>query len=153
NHGKDSKDRNSSRSPSSSQKPWREIWVTVSMEGDASKQRKRRPHDRPSLLSAGAEGSGILARSGPDRRPDRLEKPVEVGFGPGLLPAVPLLEGADQLVLVALGLVEVVVGELAPEPLGIALELLPASFKDVVVHGRDSFLRKFRLRRSRHARH
>jgi hypothetical protein len=68
------------------------------------------------------------------RGADALGEGVELPLGVVLLPAVALLKGADQLVAVALGAVEIVVGELAPGALHVALELLPAAFEDVVVH-------------------
>src|SRR5947199_10481263 len=72
---------------------------------------------------------------------------VEVRFGPGLLPAVTLLESADQLVAVPRGVVPVVVGELAPGTLGLALELLPASLEDVCGGGHEDSFQWFPLDR------
>src|SRR4051794_8279729 len=82
--------------------------------------------------------AGAGARGGPHR----LHEAVEVGLGPGLLPAVTLLQGSHELVAVAFRAVQVVVGEIAPEPLGISLDLLPASLEDVVgCHRWSPFIR------------
>src|SRR5690606_37488549 len=50
------------------------------------------------------------------------------------LPAVALLQLAGEVVAVALGDIENVVGELAPLRLGLALQLLPVAGDDVLVH-------------------
>src|SRR5690606_5112221 len=47
---------------------------------------------------------------------------------------VALLDAPDELVVVALGHRQVVVGELAPLLLDVALELLPVALQDVPVH-------------------
>src|SRR5687767_11911154 len=60
---------------------------------------------------------------------------LSLGLVPGA--AVALLDLADQLVAVARHLVELVVGELAPLRLHLALHLLPVAFDDVPVHVRS----------------
>src|SRR5262249_29745535 len=60
---------------------------------------------------------------------------VQLPFGPVALVAIAGLQLPDELVPLAGGLVQVVVGQVAPLLLDLALELLPVAFDSVPVHG------------------
>ena len=59
---------------------------------------------------------------------DGLEPGVDLALGLVLGIAVPLLQPSGELGALALDQVDVVVGQLAPLLLGLALELLPIAF-------------------------
>ena len=65
---------------------------------------------------------------------DAVEELVHFGLSLFLGLAIAFLDHAGELVLVALGLVKFVIGELALKDLGLALHLLPLSGDLVVVH-------------------
>src|SRR3954468_13079081 len=71
-------------------------------------------------------GCGPLPRAG---------QLVEFPFRLVPLPAEPLLELPDDLVPLAGGLVQIVVGQLAPLLLDLALELLPVALDLIPIHG------------------
>src|SRR5690606_1726492 len=59
---------------------------------------------------------------------------ADLALGAVLLPAIALLQLAGQVLGIALGHVEHVVGEVAPLGLHLALQLLPVAGDDVAVH-------------------
>src|SRR5690606_17494663 len=75
---------------------------------------------------------------------------AHLALGAVALPAVLLLQLAGQVLAVALGDIEHVVGQVAPLGLGLALELGPLAGNDVFVHGRSSSLGKVSLQRLPH---
>src|SRR5260370_417773 len=77
----------------------------------------------------------VFVLGNPGLGADALGPAVELGLGLLLLVAVALLQGSHQLVAVAGGALEVVVGQLAPEALSLSLELFPLPLEDVVCHG------------------
>src|SRR4030095_4648351 len=66
--------------------------------------------------------------------PGAIQELIELTLRAVLLPPVPLLENARELVVAARRHIEIVVGELAPLLLDAALHLLPLAGKNVAVH-------------------
>src|SRR5205814_6514275 len=77
---------------------------------------------------------------------------VRAAFGLRPVPAVALLQLAEELVLLARDLLPIAVGQLAPLLPRLALHLIPASLDDVPVHRVPSFSRADCSRSGRRAR-
>jgi hypothetical protein len=79
----------------------------------------------------------VGAKPPPARPADAGEELADFGLGLLLGLAVAFLDQPGELVLVAFGLVKLVIGQLAPEDLGLAFHLLPFAGDLVVVHRRS----------------
>src|SRR5690554_4737807 len=91
-----------------------------------------------SVAGTRRQGGPRLRRSGPAEAhvaAAGFQELVEVALGLLAAVAVALLDTADELVVVAFGHRQVVVRELAPLLLDVALELLPVALQNVPVHG------------------
>ena len=59
---------------------------------------------------------------------------VHLTLGAIPLPAIALLQDADEFVVAPFGAGDIIVGQIAPGLLGVALELVPLALKDILVH-------------------
>src|SRR5438132_12286466 len=70
----------------------------------------------------------------PSRSMGGLQPSVDLALGLVLGEAVTLLQSSGQFLALALDHIEVIVGELAPFLLNLALELLPVAFDTIPIH-------------------
>src|SRR5690606_16441395 len=99
--------------------------------------RTRRRHGRGKARAGGGPDRGLgmdYRRSVAVLLVQGLLEIADLALGMILLPAVALLQLAGQVLGIALGHVEHVVGEVAPLGLHLALQLLPVASDDVAVH-------------------
>lgn len=66
-----------------------------------------------------------------------LAREVVIYFALGSfsLPAVTFLENAEELIVTSLGLGNIVIGYVAPNILDVALQLIPFTLEDILIHG------------------